>query len=415
MDSETFAYIINRSGNRLTTDAEEADHILINTCAFITAALAELDSILSYYATLKQAGEITGMVVTGCVMNRDAEEFIRCYPEVDEWIPLKDFAAFERYLEQPISNCRHRIPLEHTSYAYLRISDGCDNRCTYCTIPSIRGAMQSIPIPDLYTEALMLAEYGAKELTLVAQDTCNYGLDIYGRKALPELIARLHDIPQYRWIRVMYMHPDHFDREWIGLYQQYPKLLPYFEFPVQHCSKPILHDMGRSNDGAAISALIADIRKALPDAIFRTTLITGFPGESAEDFKALCQFVQDTGFLFAGVFAYSRESGTPAIDLPGQVKQSTAIDRKFKLLSRQERITEKCLGQYVGKTIEVLVEGSDPDGLDYYVGRAWFNAPEIDGVVLIESDELDDCTVAEVEITNAIGTDLFGRYLRKIG
>lgn len=414
VDSETFAYIINRSGNRLTTDAEEADHILINTCAFITAALAELDSVLSYYATLKQAGEITGMVVTGCVMNRDAEEFIQCYPEVDTWIPLKDFAAFERYLEQPVSNCRHRFPLEHVSHTYLRISDGCDNRCSYCTIPSIRGGMRSVPIPDLYTEALMLAEHGAKELTLVAQDTCNYGLDIYGRKALPELIARFHDIPQYRWIRVMYMHPDHFEREWIGLYQQYPKLLPYFEFPVQHCCGHILRKMGRSNDGEAITALIADIREALPGAVFRTTLMTGFPGESADDFKALCQFVDKTGFLFAGVFAYSRESGTRAIDLPDQVKESVAVSRKNKLLNRQAKITEKILEQCVGKVLEVLVECSDTDELGYCLGRAWFNAPEIDGITLIEGEGLGDCKVAEVEITDAIGNDLFGRYLRTI-
>jgi len=414
VDSETFAYIINRDGNRMTFDAEEADHILINTCAFITAALTELDDILSYYATLKQAGEITGLVVTGCVMNRDADEFIRCYPEVDAWIPLKDFAAFERYLEQPVSNCRHRLPLEHVSHTYLRISDGCDNHCSYCTIPSIRGTMRSIPIPDLYAEALMMAEHGARELILVAQDTCNYGLDIYDRKALPELVARLHDIHQYRWIRVMYMHPDHFERDWIGLYQQYPKLLPYFEFPVQHCCKHILQMMGRSNDGPAIKSLIADIRNDIPEAVFRTTLITGFPGETADDFKALCRFIEETGFIFAGVFSYSPEAGTRAIDLPGQVKESVAFSRKNKLLNRQTKTTEKILEQYVGKVLEVLVECPDPNDSGYYLGRTWFNAPEIDGITLIEGEGLGDCKVAEVEITDVIGNDLFGRYLRTI-
>lgn len=414
VDSEVFAYIINRSGNRLTTDAEEADHFLINTCAFITDALTELDSILSFYATLKQAGEITGLVVTGCVMNRDAEEFIRCYPEVDAWIPLKDFTAFERYLEQPVSNCRHRFPLDHFSYTYLRISDGCDNRCSYCTIPSIRGSMQSVPIPDLYTEAVMMAEQGAKELVIVAQDTCNYGLDIYGRKALPELIARLHDIPQYRWIRVMYMHPDHFDREWIALYQNYPKLLPYFEFPIQHCCGHILQKMGRASDGKAISTLIADIRKVIPEAVFRTTLITGFPGEKADDFKALCQFVKDTGFLFAGVFAYSPEAGTEAISFPGQVKESVAISRKNKLLNQQAKITATLLEKYVGKILQVFVESPYPFEPGYYLGRAWFNAPEVDGMVQFDGDGLADCKVAEVEITDVIGTELIGRCLRTI-
>jgi len=414
VDSETFAYIIKRSGNQLATDAEDANHILINTCAFIRDALTELDDILSYYATLKQAEEIAGLVVTGCVMNRDAEEFIRCYPEVDAWIPLKDFATFERYLQEPVSNCRHRLPLDQVSYSYLRISDGCDNRCSYCTIPSIRGGMKSMPIPDLYAEAVMMAEHGAKELILVAQDTCNYGLDIYGKKALPELIVRLHEIPQYRWIRVMYMHPDHFELEWIDLYHKYPKLLPYFEFPIQHCCAHILKKMGRIKDGNEIAALISDIRNAIPEAVFRTTLITGFPGETANDVKALCRFVQDTKFLYAGVFAYSPEAGTAAIELPDQIKPSTATNRKYKVLNCQSKITESLLEQYIGKKLPVLVDEIEPHDPDTVGGRAWFNAPDIDGIVMIGGGNPEIGQMVEVEIADLIGLVLVGRYIRTL-
>ncbi|MDP2173991.1 MAG: MiaB/RimO family radical SAM methylthiotransferase, partial [Candidatus Cloacimonadaceae bacterium] len=312
VDSETFAYILERRGYQSWESAEGADIVMLNTCAFLQSALAELDDVLCQLAELKNQGLIGRLFVSGCVMNRALEDFQPLFPEVDAWIPLKDFARLEELINVREHNTLGRVRLEHGSHAYLRISDGCSNRCSYCTIPSIRGSLCSVPMEKLIDEAKALAEDKASpctELIVIAQDTCSYGMDIYGKKMLPELLTELLKIDGIKWIRVMYMHPDHFETHWLKLWQEYPKLLPYFEIPVQHSEDRILKAMNRNRRGNELRELFAVIKKELPEAALRTTLISGFPGESKGEALALHKFVRETGFHHLGAFCYSPEPG----------------------------------------------------------------------------------------------------------
>jgi ribosomal protein S12 methylthiotransferase len=412
VDSEICASIMHRAGLDAVEVPEDADLVLVNTCAFLVESLKELDLVLADLAALKNARQIEKLVVTGCVMNRAQEEFRDIYPEVDEWFGLKDFSALENWLGLEQATEHERSPITQTYHRYLRISDGCSNHCSYCTIPSIRGDMRSIPMEDLVREAEALAadeDNPAIELVVIAQDTANYGMDIYGSQALPELLEKLHAIPQFRWIRVMYMQPDHFKLEWLALWKKLPKLLPYFEIPIQHSEDAILKAMNRKAGRKQLEALFTTIRKEIPNAVLRTTLISGLPGETRADALAMQDFIKRYPFLHLGVFLFSPEEGTPALDMPNQVPVRTAERRRDRMLTIQNTSVRELLEQYVGKNIDVLIEDrASEDEDDVYVGRAWFQAPEIDGFTFVQGKDLQLGTIYKVLITDTIDVDLFG-------
>ncbi|MDD4223663.1 MAG: 30S ribosomal protein S12 methylthiotransferase RimO [Candidatus Cloacimonetes bacterium] len=411
VDSEVFAAILERAGLEAVEFPEEADLVLVNTCSFLEDSLRELDLVLSELALLKREGQFEQLWVTGCVMNRGLDEFRELFPEVDAWIGLKDFAALERRLGLEPGSERPRAVIQSGFHRYLRISDGCLNNCSYCAIPSIRGTMRSVSIEALVREAEALTssgEEGYRELVVIAQDTANYGLDIYGRKALPELLERLAALPQYRWIRVMYMHPDLFDTGWLELWKAHPKLLPYFEIPIQHSEDRILKAMNRKKGRQELEDLFHTILDQIPHAVLRTTLISGFPGETRAEALALRDFVAKIPFLHLGVFRYSREFGTPAFDLPDQVPGRTAASRRNALLNFQAQRREAMLENLVGKSLEVLVEEpEDEEEGNSWIGRAWFQAPEIDGVTFIEGPGLQAGQILRADVTNAVDADLF--------
>jgi len=417
VDSEVFAAILERAGYEAADYPEEADLVLVNTCSFLEDSLRELDLVLSDLAILKQEGQFEQLLVTGCLMNRGLEDFAGLFPEVDAWIGLKDFAALERRLRLEPASEYPRTAIQGGFHRYLRVSDGCSNNCSYCAIPSIRGGMSSVPIEALVKEAEALAgepEDGWRELVVIAQDTANYGLDIYGRKALPELLERLAALPQYRWIRVMYMHPDHFETAWLELWKRQPKLLPYFEIPIQHSEDRVLKAMNRKKGRRELEELFGTILQELPQAVLRTTVMSGFPGETRAEALALKKFVAGIPFLHLGVFSYSREAGTPAFSLEGQVPPRTAERRMNALLALQANRREELLERYVGQSVEMLVEeAEDENEGDAWIGRAWFQAPEVDGVTYIEGSGLQPGQIIRAEVTNTVDPDLFAAVYPK--
>ncbi len=415
VDSEVFASIFQRAGYQPCDQPEDVDIVLVNTCSFIADALLEMDAVLDDMGYLKQDGRIDKLLVTGCITNHNFEDIPQMYPFVDGWIPLKDFATLENWLELEHAPSHRRKAVEVAYHRYLRISDGCNNHCAYCAIPSIRGPQVSVPIEELVAEAEYLAAdeyYPPRELILVSEDTCNYGLDLYGRQALPELIERLHALPAYDWIRLMYLHPDHFDPRWLELWERFPKLMPYFEIPIQHCQDRLLQAMNRKKGGAELEELFQTIRSKLPQAVFRTSLIAGLPGETPADASALKKFIQRVEFTWLGVFAYSREKGTPAARMDKQVPEATAERRQDKLLDIQSDITKDHLDGYVGQDMAVLIEQpARVDAPDVFAGRTWFQAPEIDGITYVHGSGIRPGFFVLARVVDAIGTDLFCEML----
>ena len=423
VDSENFAAILQQAGFRKTDNVVGADIVFVNTCAFLQSSLDELEDVLNAVEELKREGQIGRVIVSGCVMNRNPKHFQEAYPSVDNWIGLKDFATLAKLLvtELPVQ----RKQLETGFHAYLRISDGCENFCSYCKIPSIRGKLLSVPIEQLKLEAQALAarpvlsdkgrpyspERFPQELILIAQDSCLYGTDLYGRKALPELIEALHEIEGFKWIRLMYLHPDHFELDWLALFERFPRLLPYFEIPIQHVSRGIISAMHRQKSETELTELFLTIKRRLPQAALRTTLMTGFPGESLQDYKALQRFLRSVPLLHMGSFAFSAEDGTAAYSMQGQIKSSTALRRQDKLEMFWEELRQQRWENYVGQVLDVLIEGRGSDSPDEFVGRAWFQAPEIDGQVLVNSSSCKPGQIVKTEIDDVVGTTLFAHTL----
>ena len=415
VDSERFAAILHRAGWKRSEECEGADLVLVNSCSFLSAAKQELADVLGELVYEKQEGRIGRIMVTGCVMERGQSVFREVFPEVDDWLGLKDFSGLESWLGLKPMGVYPRHPIEPAWQRYLRISDGCSNHCSYCTIPSIRGELRSVPIEELVAEAEMLTKTlpgPPLELTLIAQDTSNYGLDLYGRQALPELLERLHAIPQYQWIRLLYLHPDHFDLNWLGLWKRLPKLLPYFEIPIQHSEDRILRAMNRRKGRQELTELFNKILAELPEAVLRTTVIAGFPKETRAEASALGRFLDSFPFLHVGAFQYSQEEGTPAAELAGQLTESTAKRRFNRIMQNQYDRMPGLLENYVGKTVSVLVEDSrllGDDGL--YLGRTWIQAPEIDGFTYIDGQRLQAGRIYNAVIRDFIGTDLFAEVV----
>ncbi len=421
VDSEHFASILSAAGYQLTDDVIGADIVFINSCAFLTSALEELEAVIDTVVELKEDGKAGKVIVSGCVMNRHADTFKETYPEVDHWIGLKDFDALAGILNS--TNPQDRAQIEPGFHAYLRISDGCENHCSYCKIPSIRGKLQSIPIEELVAEARLLAKRPVlnakgfimypKELILIAQDSCLYGMDIYGKQALPELIAKLHQIDGFSWIRLMYLHPDHFQMEWLPLFTKYPKLLPYFEIPIQHSETHLLKAMNRQKGREELINLFNTIKQELPEAVLRTTLITGFPGETTRDENALKKFLELVPLLHMGTFAYSPEDGTPAYDFPDRPSPITSENRQNRIETLWYQMQEERLQAYVDKKVSVLVEEAVEGKKGEYRSRAWFQAPEIDGETIINARSLQPGSIVDVVIDDVIGNTLFASLINE--
>ncbi|SCY78942.1 ribosomal protein S12 methylthiotransferase [Lachnospiraceae bacterium XBB2008] len=427
VDSEIMLGELAQGGYSFTDDIDEAECAVINTCCFIGDAKEEsIDTILEI-AERKNAGDIRFIVVTGCLSQRYISEIQEEIPEVDALIGtasigkirecLDDLYAgagmsvFCDPLDTPPYSSRHRAHSSGLFYAYLKIAEGCDKHCTYCIIPSLRGPYRSYPMEHLVEEAERLAEAGVNELILVAQETTLYGTDLYGHKALPELIRRLSGIDGIHWIRIQYCYPEEIDDALIEEMASNPKLCHYLDMPVQHASDAVLKRMGRRTSEEELRTIVGRLRERIPDIVLRTTLISGFPGETEEDHQELYRFVNEIEFDRLGVFTYSQEEGTPAGEMDDQIPEEIKNLRRDELMELQQAICFDNADRRIGEIMEVVIEGCIPEE-DVYVGRTYADAPEVDGRVFIPADrERMSGEYAHVRITEARDYDLIGEFI----
>ena len=428
LDTEVMLRELYDAGFEIVSEDTEADIIVINTCAFIESAKQEaIDNIIDV-GWLKKNHTLSGIVVTGCLAERYRDEIFTELPEVDAVLGVgsiheivnavtevangKRFSSYEDKDTVRLGGDRILTTPDYT--AYLKIAEGCDNRCTYCAIPSIRGKFRSRPIEDIIAEAKELSESGElKELCLVAQDTTRYGEDIYGKYMLAELLDRLCKETDIPWIRILYCYPDKITDELIEVMKNNDKIVKYIDIPVQHISDRVLKRMNRHGDGALIRDVFARLRAAMPDITLRTTAIVGFPGETDEDFAELCEFVKETGFDHFGAFTYSREEGTPAYNLKDQIDEQVKQDRFDIIMGLQLDINEEKNRAKLGRIIDVLVEDFDPVSEAFY-GRSTADAPEIDGKVYFSAkrDSAHAGDIVKVKITDVCDYDLVGELVR---
>ena len=409
VDSEVFAYITETAGYTLTEETIEAEVIIVNTCGFILDAKEESISTILEAADLKKSGKCIKLIVTGCLVKRYYDDIKNSFPEIDTVIQLKDFNAFKKIFE--ISSAENRKLLTLPHFGYLRVSDGCNNHCSYCAIPAIRGHLKSVPIENLVSSTEALVANGVREIILTAQDTAQYGVDIYGEQKLPELLQKLHAIKNLEWIRILYLHPAHISSELIDSMAELPKICKYFEIPIQHISNEILGSMNRKVTKERIMQIISEIRSKMPDAVVRTTLITGYPGETEERYIELKDFVKELKFERLGAFAYSKEEDTPAYDLELQVSEEIAEQRKDELMQIQQNISEEFLAGLVGKKIQVIIDTISKEEEFVFEGRSYFDSPEIDGMVLITEGKANIGEIVNVEIIDAWEYDLIGKIV----
>ena len=409
VDSEVFAYITETAGYTLTEETIEAEVIIVNTCGFILDAKEESISTILEAADLKKSGKCRKLIVTGCLVKRYYDDIKNSFPEIDTVIQLKDFNAFKKIFE--ISSAENRKLLTLPHFGYLRVSDGCNNHCSYCAIPAIRGHLKSVPIENLVSSTEALVANGVREIILTAQDTAQYGVDIYGEQKLPELLQKLHAIKNLECIRILYLHPAHISSELIDSMAELPKICKYFEIPIQHISNEILGSMNRKVTKERIMQIISEIRSKMPDAVVRTTLITGYPGETEERYIELKDFVKELKFERLGAFAYSKEEDTPAYDLELQVSEEIAEQRKDELMQIQQNISEEFLAGLVGKKIQVIIDTISKEEEFVFEGRSYFDSPEIDGMVLITEGKANIGEIVNVEIIDAWEYDLIGKIV----
>ena len=422
VDSEIMLSLIKKAGYELCTDAGLCDVVIVNTCGFILDAKRESIENILEFCTLKKEGRIKKVVVTGCLAERYKEEIASEIPEADVILGIgseKDIVnAISRALEgetvrefgdkSDVLLNGDRIISNLPFYAYLKISDGCDNCCTYCAIPKIRGRFHSREMDDIVAEAEKFAQNGVKELVVVAQDTTRYGEDIYGEGKLPELLNRLCEIDGIKWIRLLYCYPERIDDKLIETVKNQEKIVKYFDIPIQHISDDVLKRMNRKSSESSIKALMKKLRKEIPGVVLRTTLIAGFPGESKKDFAKLCEFVKDTNFERLGCFAYSAEEGTPAATFDGQLDEDVKKHRAEVIMDQQYLSAEKFNKKMVGKEIEVVVEGFDKYATCYF-GRSYADAPDIDPKVFFSAKKgLSTGDFVKVHIDDYMEYDLLG-------
>lgn len=430
IDSEIMLGLIDEDGYTITYDDSEADIIIINSCGFIMDANQEaIDKVLEM-ADYKKEGHCKALIVTGCMAQRYKDEIFEALPEVDAVVGTGDFESIgdviKRLLEgekqvKLVTNKEHllnpdnsykRIITTTGGFSYLKIAEGCDNHCTYCTIPSLRGHYRSRTIDSLVKEAEILASKGVRELILIAQDTSLYGSDIYGKKSLPELLRKLSQIEDIKWLRILYCYPENITDELIDEMASNPKVLHYLDMPIQHSEDRILKLMGRRSTNAGLKKIIGKMREKMPDMCIRTTLITGFPSETQEEFKAQCDFIKEIKFDRLGVFTYSPEDGTPAARMDNQIDEDVKAERKDYLLQVQKGVSANICQQYVGKILEVIVEGKIEDDDNVYCGRSYRDCYEIDGFVFFKSEcELLAGDFYKIKITEAGDYDLIGERI----
>ena len=423
VDSEMMLGILSENGFELTSDENEADVIVVNTCAFILDSKQESIDTLIEYGELKKTGNLKILVCAGCLAERYHDEILKELPEVDIIIGT---TAFDRvaeavkaykdksliYLddtERKLVYGKKRILAEGGYTAYLKIAEGCDKKCTYCAIPGIRGSYRSVPMEALINEAKQLASDGVKELVVVAQETTVYGLDIYGEKRLHILLRELCKIDGIEWIRILYCYPEEIYDQLIETIASEKKICHYLDIPIQHSDDTILQRMGRRTNNEYLRNLIGKLRKAIPDIVLRTTLITGFPGETEENFENLKSFVKEMRFDRLGAFAYSAEEGTVAAGMDGQIPDDIKEHRRDEIMLIQQEIAFEKADEKVGMTVPVIIEGRLDDGA--LVGRTYMDAPDVDGYVFIDSDkDLMSGTIMNVRITGSNEYDLIGEF-----
>lgn len=422
-DSEEMLGMLVERGYEITNDETEAEIIVINTCAFIHDAKEESVNTILEMAKYKETGTLKALLVTGCLAQRYKEEIVQEIPEVDGVLgtasydeilaALDHIFAGESFLkfkdiDTLPKNSKKRVVTTGGYFEYLKIAEGCDKHCTYCIIPKLRGSFRSVPMEQLLEQAQYLADQGVRELILVAQETTVYGKDLYGEKSLHILLKKLCEIPGIQWIRILYCYPEEIYPELIQTMKEEPKICHYLDLPIQHCSDKILKKMGRRTTKQELVEIVETLRKEIPDILLRTTLITGFPGETQEDHEELMDFIDTMEFDRLGVFTYSPEEDTPAAKMPEQVDEEVKLDRQAELMELQQEISLDKGNAKIGSVVEVMIEGKVADE-NAYVARTYGDAPNVDGYIFVNTDtELMSGDFARVHVTGALEYDLIG-------
>ena len=413
VDSENMLGLLIKNNYQIVNNKDDADILIINTCGFIESSKKEsIDTILD------NINKNQKVVVTGCLVNRYKDELAKEIPEVDLWIPIRDYPRFTQLLatlDQDITNYEglndnYRLVSTGSYSAYLKIGEGCSNCCTYCAIPLIRGPYVSRPYEDIISEARKLANDGYKELIVLEQDTTRYGLDLKEKKTIVDLLKGLLEIKELAFIRLLYLYPDEITDELIDLIAKEERLTPYFDIPIQHSEDKILKAMNRRGDKAYLTNLFNRIKTKIPNAVLRTTVMVGFPGETKKEFDNLINFVKDVKFDHLGAFTYSREEGTKSYDFPHQVREATKQKRLDELMSLQQNISYDLNKKHIGEIMKGLVVGKENG---YYLLRSYFNAPDdVDGKILFRaSKEHQEGDITEVKITESYVYDLYGEEI----
>lgn len=425
-DSEQMLGILRNKGYEFTDDECEADIIVVNSCCFISDAKEESINTILDMAQCKTHYKCQALIVTGCLAERYKEEIYKEIPEVDAVIGTSSYDAIAEAVEQALEGKKpqvfkdlNRLPDIRTErvvttggyFAHLKIAEGCDKHCTYCIIPKVRGNYRSVPMENLIRQAKELAEKGVKELILVAQETTMYGKDIYGEKSLHKLLKELCKIQGIQFIRIMYCYPEEIYDELIQTMKEEQKICHYLDMPIQHCNDAILKKMGRRTNKKEIQEIVTKLREAIPDIILRTTLITGFPGETEDNFEEMMDFVDEMEFDRLGVFPYSPEEGTPAVEFPDQIDEEVKADRQCEIMELQQDIAFEKSERRIGQEMIAVIEGKVADE-NAYIGRTYMDAPNIDGYVFIHTDEaLMTGDFVKVKITASSDYDLIGELV----
>ena len=426
VDSEVMLGLLDKKGYQIVDSEEDADIIVVNTCCFIHDAKEESIQTILEMAEYKKEGKLKALIVTGCLAQRYQQEIIDEIPEVDAVLGTTSYDHIVEAVEEALAGNGHvvledvdalpdvkekRLVTTGGHYAYMKIAEGCDKHCTYCIIPKLRGNYRSVPMEKLLAEAKDLADQGVKELILVAQETTVYGKDLYGEKSLHKLLRELCKISGIQWIRILYCYPEEIYDELIQTIKEENKVCHYLDLPIQHASDAVLKRMGRRTSKAQLVEIIEKLRKEIPDISLRTTLITGFPGETQEQHEELKDFVDEMEFDRLGVFTYSPEEDTPAATMADQIPEEVKEDRQAELMELQQEIAFDLAEDMIGREVLVMIEGKVADE-NAYVGRTYKDAPNVDGLIFINTDEeLMSGDFARVRVTGALEYDLIGELI----
>ena len=423
VDTEVMLGLLAKKGYKMTDDETKADVIVVNSCCFINDAKEESIQTILDMARYKEEGNLKALIVTGCLAQRYKQEIIDEIPEVDAVLGTTSYDSIVDAIEEALEGKSdvimedlQAIPYVETNrlittgghFAYIKIAEGCDKHCTYCIIPKVRGNFRSRKMEDILEEAEYLASQGVKELIIVAQETTMYGKDIYGKKSLPELLRKLCKISGLRWIRILYCYPEEITDELIEVMKEEKKICHYLDLPIQHANDDILKRMGRRTSKKELIDIVGKLRKEIPDICLRTTLITGFPGETKEQHEELMAFVDDMEFDRLGVFTYSMEEDTPAANFPNQIDEEVKLERQAELMELQQEVAFDKAEEMIGREVLVMIEGKVADE-NAYVGRTYKDAPGVDGLIFVNGDvELMSGDFAKVKVTGAMDYDLIG-------